>query len=602
LSCHYKEIYYAELPLNYSVDQFYSKSREKLEPLYYNKKVNYISFYFWKMLFFGYTLLYILDLFIGGGNMSNELLFFSEELQQLLNPQLPEDMVAVQRGLLLYRQEMVYRKVEGTEEITATVQDVTPCQVRLDLSFPTNSQCTCKQLGICRHQLAVFFSSYSHIHSVSDWVQTWKSRGTLPQKNIPLPIKRAKELFLEEKEMERSYSSWKEAMEDAYQKQIGYFLNQPAYTLSTKWDAYLQRLKSKMPLESEWKLLYLFLLYFHTYSFTLRALQSDNVSGSVRSFLEDEAEELLDHLNYMMDLFNRSARPFAFDVFFAGLQKDMDILLEDHGELTVPSINIYRAIWSDILKERSWRKNTLARLQETLNTTELKDDFCQTVLIAVIHLHVLLGEDDKVSALLKKMRPQDFPFISYWISHLDEQKSTVFIEYAIENIQSYIDYLRHYYRINQFIGHLTPYIRNYCNKTKQPELFEKYCEMCLPHSLMYYSRSLLENGKYKKWVELYIYNNIDYKFISNDDIKLVQSHDPTLLLPLLTSIVSENIEAKNRQSYREAVRYLKKIRTIYKKEKKLEQWERYLHLIQTTHKRLRAFQEELKRGKLIDVD
>jgi len=522
-------------------------------------------------------------------------------MQQLVNPQLPEDMVAVQRGLLLYRQGMVYRKTERDDTITAAVQDVAPCLVTLDLSFPTNSQCTCNQLGVCRHQMAVFFSSYSQIQSVSDWVQSWKN-GKTHNGNIEMSLQRAKEFLLEEKPMERTYCSWKESMEDAYQKQIVYFLNQPAYTLSTKWDSYLQRLKSKMPLESEWKLLYLFLLYFHTYTFTLRALKSENVSGSSRMFLEEEADELLDQLNYLMDLFNRSARPFAFDEFFDGLQKDMDILLEDYGELTVHSINIYRAIWTDILKERSWRQNALIRLQNILKNTEVKEGICQTVLIAVIHLSLLTGRDEEVPALLKKLRPEDFPFISFWISHLDEQKSAIFLEYAIENIQSYLHYLRHYYRINQFIGHLSPYVRSYCAKTKQPELFEKYCEKTMPHSLTFYSRALLENGKYKKWVELYIYNNIDYKFISNDDLKLIQTHEPTLLLPLLTSIVSENIEAKNRQSYREAVRYLKKIRTVYKKEKKLEQWERYIRLIQTTHKRLRAFQEELKRGKLIHVD
>jgi len=534
--------------------------------------------------------------------MSNELLAFGEELQQLVNPQLPEDMVAVQRGLLLYRQEMVYRKVEQGEVITATVQDVTPCQVSLDLSFPTNSRCTCNQIGVCRHQMAVFFSSYSQIQSVSDWVQTWKNGKSRLNGKIDLPLQRAKELFLEEKPMERTYSSWKESMEAAYQKQIVYFLNQPAYTLSAKWDSYIQRLKSKMPLESEWKLLYLFLLYFHTYTFTLRALKSESVSGSARMFLEEAADELLDQLNYLMDLFNRSARPFAFDDFFDGLQKDLDTLLEDYGELTVHSINIYRAIWTDILKERSWRQSALIRLQEMLKNTEIKANVCQTVLIAVIHLSLLTGKDEEVPALLENLRPEDFPFISFWISHLDEHKSAIFLEYAIEHIQSYLSYLRHYYRINQFIGHLSPYVRNYCVKTRQPELFEKYCEKCMPHSLMFYSRALLENGKYKKWVELYIYNNIDYKFISNDDLKLIQTHEPTLLLPLLTSIVSENIEAKNRQSYREAVRYMKKIRSIYKKEKKIEQWERYIHLIQTTHKRLRAFQEELKRGKLIHVD
>ena len=73
--------------------------------------------------------------------------------------------------------------------------------------------------------MAVFFSSYSQIQSVSDWVQTWKNGKSRLNGKIDLPLQRAKELFLKEKPMERTYSSWKESMEDAYQKQIVSFLN-----------------------------------------------------------------------------------------------------------------------------------------------------------------------------------------------------------------------------------------------------------------------------------------------------------------------------------------------------------------------------------------
>lgn len=58
---------------------------------------------------------------------------------------------------------------------------------------------------------------------------------------------------------------------------------------------------------------------------------------------------------------------------------------------------------------------------------------------------------------------------------------------------------------------------------------------------------------------------------------------------------------KNRTNYREAVRHLKKLRTIYKKMKRLEDFERFMAELMKKTKRLRAFQEECKRGKLIDV-
>ncbi len=538
--------------------------------------------------------------------MSNDLLFFSDELQKLVSPKVPEDVVAVQRGLLLYRQNMVYRKTSEPEQIKATVQDVVPCHVTLNLSFPTNSSCTCKSGSFCRHQLAVFFSSYSALHSISEWIQNWKDQSAMAKHTQTLlQVKRAKDILLEETKIEKTYESWKTFMENAFIKNFGYFLNQPSYVLSTKWDAYMHRIKSKTPLEAEWRLLYLFIVYFQSYIFLLRTLQKPDISQSTRYFLEEESEELIENMYYMLEHLNRSSRPFAFDDFFKGIKGDLDILLQDKGDSAVISINAYRAIWSDLLKEKTWRLEELAFLENKLQNDDLPqkdDEECNTILLAAIHLALLCGKNQQVPELIQKIRPQEFPFLSYWIRHLEEQKSGIFIEYIVKNIGHYFAFLNNFYRSKEFVSYLTPYVKNYCTKTQKMDLFEKYCEICLPHSFMSYSRFLLETDKHKKWVELYLYNNLDYKYISNDDIKIVQNSNPTLLLPLLTHIVNENIATKNRQSYREAVRYLKKIRAIYKKEKKLTEWDRYIELIQSSHKRLRAFQEELKRGKLIHVE
>ena len=84
-------------------------------------------------------------------------------------------------------------------------------------------------------------------------------------------------------------------------------------------------------------------------------------------------------------------------------------------------------------------------------------------------------------------------------------------------------------------------------------------------------------------------------------MKEIQKEQPEVLLPILHLQVVNLIAAKNRSSYREAVRYLKKLRTIYKKAKQVDVWESYIHFISEENKRLRAFQEELKKGKLLDA-
>ena len=72
-----------------------------------------------------------------------------------------------------------------------------------------------------------------------------------------------------------------------------------------------------------------------------------------------------------------------------------------------------------------------------------------------------------------------------------------------------------------------------------------------------------------------------------------------MLLPILHQAVDGLIEQKNRVSYKQAVRLLKKLRTIYKKLKRVPEWEAFIDKLLKRYKRLRAFQEECVRAKLV---
>lgn len=530
--------------------------------------------------------------------MLDELQLFSNELQKLLKPHAPEDVVSVQRGLLLYRQNMVYRKIEEMNLIKATVQDVVPYQVVLNLQAPIDSFCSCKQEHICRHKLAVFFSSYAAFSSVSDWIQNWKDHNFIQiQSKGSLPLKKAKELLHEEQAIENNYHSWKKFIEDTFTKQISQSIQQTSYSMTVKWDSYVQRVKSKMPLETEWKLLYLFVMYFHTFRLTIKDLQNAHISGNARHFLQQELDETLENLYYIMEQLTRISRPFAFDSYFSGIRQDLNELLQEDSPYSSAAMNVYRSVWTHLLKEKSWRREELAYLQQNE-----KGQMNVNQTIANIHLLLLTNHDEQVESLLHTLEPKDYLHISYWIRHLEEQQLTPFVLFITENITHFFEYETNYYKRKEFVSFFLPYMKKYYFRIKKTDIFEKFCETCLPYSFIYYSNYLLQSGKHKKWVELYLYSEIELDYISSDDMKIIQQSNPTLLLPLFTSIVNEKIENKNRQSYRAAVRYLKKIRTIYKKEKKMEQWERYIDKVQHKYRRLRAFQEELKRGKLIHAE
>ncbi|WP_187119468.1 SWIM zinc finger family protein [Bacillus testis] len=536
--------------------------------------------------------------------MSNPILFFSEQLQKQLDPKKPEDIVNVQRGLLLYRQDMVYQSAEEGTVLSGAVQDVVPCSVELDLQTPEKSRCSCNQQLYCRHQLAVFFTAYSKIRSVSEWVQTWKS-GQTRFSSESLQLQKAKELLRDEKPVELTYESWKEFMADMYKKQVAYHLSLSTYQLTTKWDQYIQRVKAKMPLENEWKLLYTFIMYFQTFLLTMQTLKKEGLGYSTSQFLQREADELEERIHYTAEQLARSSRPFAFDAFYQGIRADMHELLDPYVGLDGSSIDIYRTIWTHLLKEKTWRRDEFIALTHRLQETERNgsEDGFDCMEIAAIHLALLMEKEDTVMNLLEELRPKNYPLLAYWVRYFDEQKAVPFILFIMRHIHDYYEVAPNIYRRKEFVQFFIPHIKRYCQRMKKLEQFEKFCENTLPYSFVQYSHYLLDHEKFKKWVELYLFStHADLEYIPSDELKMVANSEPTLLLPIYTSIVQEKIENKNRQSYKAAVRYLKKIKSIYKKEKQLDVWELYIQKIQSSHTRLRAFQEELKRGKLIHVE
>jgi uncharacterized Zn finger protein len=101
-------------------------------------------------------------------------------------------------------------------------------------------------------------------------------------------------------------------------------------------------------------------------------------------------------------------------------------------------------------------------------------------------------------------------------------------------------------------------------------------------------------------LQLLIGTNVS-EFGTRDVLNVIEKHDRACLLPLYHHAVTNAINGRNRQSYKEAVRYLKKLRAHYRKLKKEPQWDAYIARLVKVNKRLRAFLEEVRKGKLIDA-
>jgi hypothetical protein len=533
-----------------------------------------------------------------------ELLFFAEELSDTLSPKLADDVAAVQRGLVLYRQELVYKLTMNADFIRATVQDVTPVQVELDLLAPAKGSCTCKQDFICRHQMAVFFSAYEQVGSVSEWVTTWKN-GKKPTSLVSqeIQLQKARDLLSKTKSLERSYEAWKEFAADCYKRHIIENLHIPSYFLQNKWDLLMQNIGAKAPFEQEWKAMYRFVTNFQIFLMMSETIQSASIPYATKSFLHYKSEGINERIHDAIQVITRQARPFAFDAFFEGIKKDTERLTIGVDGLEYEKVDLYRTIWSFLLKNKDWRQEELKKLEEKLS--DIPKEKTNTYMIAAIHLSLLNDKDEQAVSLLSQLGPDACPYLYYWIQRLNdldhEMRALPFIEFLNQNLKEFLKKLDNYYEAADFVRTIASPIQIFCHKTNRIDLLEKFFQISLPYSFYLYANYLLDNGQYRKWVELQIIVGLDPDRISSEVLKKIQAHDPALLLPIYHRLVEDAILLKNRQSYKKAVRYLKKLRTIYKKLKRENAWESYIDNLQSSTRRMRAFQEELQRGKLIHV-
>ncbi|CAM4350242.1 hypothetical protein L1N85_24670 [Paenibacillus alkaliterrae] len=121
----------------------------------------------------------------------------------------------------------------------------------------------------------------------------------------------------------------------------------------------------------------------------------------------------------------------------------------------------------------------------------------------------------------------------------------------------------------------------------------------LPYSKFLYEEKLLAYGKWQKWMDYQLSTGsepLDYRVTVFSPI---EKHAPELLLPYYHQAVERYVLLKNRDSYKLAVKLLKRLAKLYKKVKKEAVWDTFLNAFASRNSRLRALQEELRKGKLI---
>ncbi|MFE8698108.1 SWIM zinc finger domain-containing protein [Cytobacillus sp. FJAT-53684] len=527
------------------------------------------------------------------------LQFAAKALMDLLRAEVPEDERLVQKGLILFRQGLVYQlRFEG-DQITATVQDVTPAKVRLDLDFIHLSECSCPADGFCRHQLAVFLQLLSQTNSVSAWVEEW--RKPLKEKKVAkeLGIQKAKDLLMVAGRQQPNYDRWMASFNESFHTIMEENSTPKPYVISELYKVFTRRWKATAPFEQEWKLLYLLVGHVFTFNKMMEfSVRLGHSTEMVKRYYVQHFYEMTDDISDIIDKLSVHSLPFAFDEFIEKLKEDSSDLLTTPFDLEYERAQLYRLLWTKFFKKKEWYAEEIKKLRNI-------EEKNFPIIVGITHLYFLQRDDEMTLQFLNVPDEQMTPYILYWIERLSLQKEWKrmgpYVEAYIKKLSGYLALSTNYYEKLSYVRHVMKMIQPFCSEANRQDLYEKALIETLPYSYSDYEIMLFDNQAFDKWTDLQAFMDYDIEMLHTNRLKTIEKVDPSLLLPLYHQSVQHHIAQKGRDHYREAVRQMKKLRTLYKKLKQQDEWEFYLEALLEKTKRLRAFQEECKRGKLIDA-
>jgi len=533
-------------------------------------------------------------------DLSKDVIYeLSYSLFSKLSPQNMRDAELVENGLQLYRQGQVYNVSVRDGRIVGVVEESD--QIHLPILHINNHDqngCDCYEAPPCQHQIALLCYAAASFSLVGDILRKFK-QSTL--KSIPNIMTGRQLLDLmniiqEDKPKETVELFEKKYKEYIEQQRTSFY--QDVYFVYPLYERFYHGLLNQQPRQEKEKLQYQLLAAIFTMNKMVNQIEIqstvyDNAQlPREMTMLENQIEAVSRQLH---NITGGSVSHQYEDV----LRQQLKSLLFDRKLCLIPRYNSFRHVYKELL-------NNEKKLRQDLEEfSKIPEDYY--VDLGIAQLHFLLKNDDDMLTILKKYNQNERTLYSftYWIESLRKNNETErlskFLPLYYEMLLYYLQHGDDEYAKSTFAKHFLSHYEYNSFYTNQTAGLEVVYQALLPYSEMQYTDYLMHNQEYKRWTELQMYlYSYHPEQIDKHDLQEAHKHDPQSVLPIYHHMVLYYIELKGRSNYKLAVRYLKKLKTNYKKLKRIDEWNDYIHYIESQFIRLRALQEELRKGKLVN--
>ncbi|MCJ8220985.1 SWIM zinc finger family protein [Bacillus paralicheniformis] len=498
----------------------------------------------------------------------------------------------MKKALILYRQDSVYRvKPMSGHTVSAYVQDVVPVKVFIDLADVKKSSCSCPAQNICRHVLAVYLYLYAQYDRLGTFTEFWKeAQKRRENRDILGQLQRGM------KPRSHTLDQWTSFFKTEFRRWEEH-TPKNQQTMQYLYYGYFSALKKRTPAEPELKKMY----QIHAALATWLAMHSLVEKGRIdpeKDFysLNPYIEQLMDTIYSSIDELKTYALSFSLDPFLEKTPGAIRELLLKKDIFQYERLRIFGEIWSALLSRPNWLKRELDVLNDLEPSPEIQ--------FGRLHLEFLLKNDDVILDQAGSFSPEILPYTFQWLSVMTAKKDWKRLKKWYEHLEQLASGFcrldKPYREIRDVLSEFFLFLSDYSKNAKEEHVYERYCKKCLPYTFTEYSHFLYNKNRFTEWMEIHSLVGFSISEIGQNALKDIAAAAPEALIPSYHREISGLVEQKNRSSYKEAVKQLKKLRSLYKKSKKQDVWNRFMEQFSARYKRLRAFQEELKKGKLID--
>ncbi|MCW2278029.1 hypothetical protein [Heliophilum fasciatum] len=260
---------------------------------------------------------------------------------------------------------------------------------------------------------------------------------------------------------------------------------------------------------------------------------------------------------------------------------------------------IYRLLWDNLEPGVFDEAAEVAFLEEQLRRADRAPVFEQRAMVAITYFYLKEDKDEAIWAMLRRAveAGKQVHLADYLVYVADFMQREQWVRA--------LTWLRQLsaFPVALLVGEtvtLCQYWQTFADKYDLHDEYLAYLRQWLPWSDDYYQEQLLHMGQYEQWVEWQLHKRCYPADVERRQWKMVEKAAPHLLLPIYHQAIAGLIRLKQRKAYQEATKLMKKLRTLYRKQKKQDQWQRYLVHLTTRFARLRALQEEMRKGQLIN--